>query len=88
MKTARLETRIPADKKAVIEQAAALRGQSVTAFTVSTVYDAALRTIEEIRGAELNARDSERFVTSLLNPPAPNAQLRKALGAHRKTVRK
>ncbi len=42
----RLEARITADQKALIQRAAELEGRSVTDYVVSSVQDAARRTVE------------------------------------------
>ncbi|WP_125445742.1 DUF1778 domain-containing protein, partial [Streptococcus sanguinis] len=41
----RLETRVTAAQKSLIERAAALQGRSVTDFVLASVQDAARRTI-------------------------------------------
>lgn len=43
----RLETRVTAEQKNLIERAAALQGRSVTDFVLTGVQDAAKRAIEE-----------------------------------------
>lgn len=82
----RLETRVTADQKRLIEQAAALQGRSVTDFVLSSVQEAAKRTIEEHQRLELSLRDSQAFVEALLNPPAPNDRLRETVARYRRTM--
>lgn len=43
----RLETRVTADQKRLIEHAAALQGRTVTDFVLTSVQDAARRAIKE-----------------------------------------
>jgi uncharacterized protein (DUF1778 family) len=72
----RLETRVTAEQKSLIERAAALRGRSVTDFVLTSVLDAARHAIEEHDQFALSVRDSEAFVDALLNPQPINDRLR------------
>lgn len=83
---ARLEARITTAQKKLIERAAAYEGRSVTDFVVSAVASAAQSAIERHEVIRLNEAQSEAFVKSLLNPPAPNAALRRAVRAYRRSV--
>ena len=74
----RLETRVTAEQKDLIERAAALQGRTITDFVLTSVQDAAQRTIERHQQIELSLRDSEAFVEALLNPREPNARLKAA----------
>lgn len=82
----RLEARVTAEQKRLIEQAAALQGRSLTDFVLSSVQDAARRAIEEHQRLELSLRDSEAFVEVLLNPPPPNDRLRETVGRYRQVI--
>ena len=66
----RLETRVTAEQKTLIERAAALQGRSVTDFVLTSVQDAARRAIEEHSQLALSVRDSEAFVDALLKSHA------------------
>lgn len=79
----RLETRMTADQKSLIERAAALQGRSVTDFVLSSVQDAARRAIEEHQRLELSLRDSQAFVEALMNPVPVNDRLRDTVGRYR-----
>jgi uncharacterized protein (DUF1778 family) len=79
----RLELRVTADQKSLIESAAALQGCSVTAFVPTSVQDAARRTIEEHQHLDLSPRDSQAFVQALLNPTPVNARLRDTVRRYR-----
>ena len=72
----RLEARVTAEQKSLIERAAALQGRSVTDFVLTSVQDAARRAIEEHSQLALSVRDSEAFVDALLNPQPVNDRLR------------
>ena len=82
----RLETRLTAAQKSLIEEAAALQGRSVTDFVVTSLQDAARRAIEEHRVIELSERDSRAFVAALLDPPLANAHLRETVRRYRKAT--
>jgi len=80
----RLEARLPADVHALLKRAAEIQGRTLTDFVVSAARDAACRTIEEAEVLRLSLEDQRRFATALLNPPKPNAALRRAARRHRK----
>ncbi len=79
----RLEARVTAEQKSLIERAAALQGRSVTDFVLTSVQDAARRTIEEHSQLTLSVRDSEAFVDALLNPTPVNDRLRDTVRRYR-----
>lgn len=79
----RLETRMTAEQKHLIERAAALQGRTITDFVLTSVQDAARRTIEEHQQLELSVRDSEAFVEALLNPRPVNDRLRDTVRRYR-----
>jgi uncharacterized protein (DUF1778 family) len=77
-KQQRLEARVTASQKRLIERAAKLRGTSVTAFVVVSAQEAAARTIADSETLSLQAAASEVFVNAVLSAPAPNAAARSA----------
>ncbi|HZC16345.1 MAG TPA: DUF1778 domain-containing protein [Caulobacteraceae bacterium] len=79
----RLETRVTAEQKGLIERAAALQGRSVTDFVLTSVQDAARRAIEEHSQLALSVRDSEAFVDALLNASPVNDRLRDTVRRYR-----
>lgn len=82
----RLETRVTAEQKSLIERAAALQGRSVTDFVLASVQDAARRTIDEHRQFALSIKDSQAFVRALIAPQPVNARLRETVRRYRKTT--
>jgi len=80
----RLETRVTADQKSLIERAAALQGRTVTDFVLTSVQEAALRAIDEHQRIDLSIRDSEAFVEALLNPCPVNDRLRDTVRRYRR----
>ena len=83
---ARLEARLPASVYALLKRAAELKGRSITDFVVNAAQDAAQRVIEDDGIIRLSAEDQVRFAQALLNPPAPNAALKRAISHYRKNV--
>ena len=79
----RLEARITRDQKALIQRAAELEGRSVTDYVVSSVQDAAKRTVEAHDVTVLSAAQSRAFVDALLEPPPVNDRLRESVRHHR-----
>jgi uncharacterized protein (DUF1778 family) len=81
----RLEARVPADVKMVIQHAANISGRSLSDFVVTSALEAAEKTIREHEIIVLSARDSLMFAEALLNPKGPNEALREAFRLHRET---
>lgn len=82
----RLETRVTADQKTLIERAAALQGRTLTDFVLTSVQDAARRAIEEHQRLDLSIRDSQAFVQALINPKPVNDRLRETVRRYRETT--
>ena len=76
----RLEARVTAEQKALFREAATLQGVTLTDFVISSVQQAALRTLEERHLLNLSRRDQKAFLQALLQPAEPNAVLRSAWG--------
>lgn len=79
----KITIRQPARLKAKVEQAAALRGMTVTSFINGMLELAADHTIRRIKARELSDRDSAALLAMLKTPGRPNAALRKAAKRHR-----
>lgn len=86
-RTTRLEARITAEQKAMIERAAAYEGCSVSDFVVHSVQEAAKTVVREHETLRLNRQQSEAFVQTLLHAPEPNATLQEAAEEYRRRVR-
>jgi uncharacterized protein (DUF1778 family) len=82
----RLETRITADQKKLIEHAAALQGRTVTDFVLASVQEAARQAIEDHQRLDLSVRDSQVFVDALINPLPVNDRLRETVRRYRKAT--
>jgi len=73
-----MDFRLERGHKALIEKAAAYSGESLTGFAVSTLVREARRVVQEHESVTLTARDRDRFLSLLDDPPAPNEALRRA----------
>lgn len=85
-KTARLETRITADLKALVDRAAAYEGRTVSEFVANTVQQAARAVIEERELLRLNRSQSRKLVERLLRASPPNEALRQARDSYHQNV--
>lgn len=85
-KSARIETRVSAEQKEMIERAAAYQGRSVSDFILGNIEQAAKLVIEEHEQIRLNREQSRILISALLSPAAPNKRLCAAAAAHRQQV--
>jgi uncharacterized protein (DUF1778 family) len=85
-KTARLEARLPEAIHALLRQAAALQGRSVSDFVVCSAREAAERAIAEHDVIKLSVADQQRFAAELLAPQAVAQALTRAAKHHRDLV--
>jgi len=74
----RLDFRLSKNDKAVIEQAAAISGQTVTDFAVSTLLREAREVIEHHHVTRLSDRDRDIFLALLDSDSEPNEALVRA----------
>ncbi len=80
---ARLEARVPAAQKSLLQQAASLAGRTLSEFVVASAHDAARQVLAEHESIRLSPEEQLAFVQALLNPPGPNARLQRAARAYR-----
>ena len=77
----RMSLRIPAEEKAMLLRAAALKHKDLSEFVRQHSVDAAKAVIREEEHISLSRRDSLRVLDLLENPPKPNAKLLSAAKA-------
>lgn len=77
-KTARVEARTSAKKKAFYQRAADLKGQTFTEFVEASLDEAADRAHKAYETIQLSERDCKAFVASLLSDASPSHTLRAA----------
>ena len=85
-KEERLEARVTADQKRLIERAAELRGTTLTDFVVVSAQQAAARTIRDFESLALCEEAREVFIKAVLNPAGPNEAARAAAKRYRKQM--
>jgi uncharacterized protein (DUF1778 family) len=86
MRSARVEARLTPDALAVVRRAAELQGCSVSDFMVAAAQAAAHRAIEETQIIRLSVEDQKVFAAAILDPPSPNAALKRAADAYRSSI--
>jgi len=86
-KTTRVHARIAPEALETVKRAAELQGRSVSDFIVAAAQEAAHRTIEEAQIIRLSVEDQRAFAEAILNPPAPNAALRRAAEAYKGLIK-
>lgn len=82
----RLQVRLSAEAKAVLQRAANYRHKTVSQFVLTTALAEAEKVIRENEVVALSVADWTVFYDALSNPPAPNAALRKAFVKYQKAV--
>lgn len=75
LKGERLEARLTAEQKGLLQRAAELEGTTLTDFVIRSAQEQARRILEEHGRIQLGLEDSRAFVESLLNPPQPSARM-------------
>jgi uncharacterized protein (DUF1778 family) len=83
-RTKRIEARIAPAALDLVKRAADLKGTSVSDFVVDAAHEKAIRDLQEDSVVRLRAEEQKRFVALLLDPPKPNATLKRAAAAHAK----
>ncbi|WP_345951309.1 DUF1778 domain-containing protein [Mucilaginibacter sp. PAMB04274] len=76
----RIDVRISTEQKELIKYASELRGfKSLSEFVVFCINAEATKIINDNNSMLTSLEDKRIFVNALLNPPAPNDKLKKAL---------
>lgn len=82
----RLQVRLDAESKSVLQRAASYRHKTVSQFVLATVMEEAEKVIRENEVVTLSGPNWKIFYDALTNPPAPNAALRKAFAKYKKAT--
>jgi uncharacterized protein (DUF1778 family) len=82
----RVDFRLEPEHKALIERAAAYRGETMTGYAISTLVREAQRVVREHEVVTLSERDRDRFLELLENPPEPTDALRRAATRHQTLI--
>lgn len=86
-KDQRLEARIDAPQKALIERAASLKGMNVTQFVTLSSHEAAMKTIQEHETLTLRDEARDVFINAIANPPSPSEREKAAVARYKSLVR-
>lgn len=87
-KRERIELRLPASRKALIQHAADLEGRSVSDFVLSVAQRAAEETIRAHEVLTLTVEESQHFLEVMENPPEPSDYLRTAATRYLQTYQR
>lgn len=85
-KQERINLRLKAQAKEVLERAASYEGKTVSSFILTHALSGAEKTIQEHEIMRLNTSDAEAFFHSLNQPVRFNSKLIDALMTHDKRV--
>ena len=85
-KSERIATRVTPSQKELIARAASLRGRSLTDFIIDSAQKEAVNAIEEAHVIQLSQENQLKLAKALINPPKPNAALKKAAIAYDKAT--
>lgn len=86
---ARLDLRLSREQKDFFERVQEIGGfRSLTDFVISAVSEKAEAIMEKHKTLLASENDRKIFFEALLNPPAPNERLKKAMRKHRKNALK
>ncbi|KDC75188.1 DUF1778 domain-containing protein [Bordetella bronchiseptica] len=86
VKDERLQVRLNAEAKTMLQRAASYRHKTVSQFVLTTALAEAEKVIRENEAVSLSAADWKVFYDALNAPPAPNAALRKAFAKYQKAA--
>lgn len=86
--TTRLDLRLSQDYKSLLQQAADLRGETLTEFVVSASAMAANQVLQEEQILKLSKRDQELLVDYLLSDAKPGKKLRAAAASYHKRTKR
>lgn len=84
----RISIRLSPQSKRKLERAAAYTDKTLTDFVVDVALQQADSIVREHEVISLSPEEWERFQDLLLNPPAPNDRLQRALEEHDRIVRR
>lgn len=83
----RFEMRLDKEQKELLEQAAAAKGQDLTAFALGVLLKEASDVLAEYRTRKLTERGMRKILELLERPPRANAFLKKAFRRHAQMIR-
>ena len=81
-KDSRIDLRVTSEQKALLEQAAALKGVSLSAYTLLHLLPIAQQEMENQEKLTLSNRDRDLFLSALENPPKLKGKLKSAIATY------
>lgn len=82
----RLGFRVDRRTKELVEHAAELERRSLTDYCLTALTESAQGTIARHETLRLSEQERRAFFEALVNPPKPNARLRRAFEAQRRRI--
>ena len=82
----RISSRVPKPVRKTLEEAAALSGATLNQFVIQAALKEAHAVLERERIIRLSRRDAQAFFLVLENLPSPNARLKKAVAAYKRSA--
>ena len=82
-KDSRIDLRVTAEQKALLEKAASMQGVSLSAYTLLHLLPQAQKDVEEREKLILTDRDRDSFLSAIANPPKLQGKLKSATAEYR-----
>jgi uncharacterized protein (DUF1778 family) len=82
-KDSRIDLRVTREQKALLEQAASIKGVSLSAYTLLHLLPLAQQDLENQEKLTLSNRDRDLFLSALENPPKLKGKLKSAIANYR-----
>ena len=79
VKGSRIDLRVTQEQKELLERAAALKGVSLSAYTLLLVLPAAKQEVDSHERLVLSNRDRDLFMSVMENPPELKGKLKSAI---------
>ena len=81
-KNSRIDLRVTAEQKTLLEQAASLSGVSLSAYTLLHLIPQAQQDLERQERLMLSNRDRDLFLSTIANPPKLTGKLKTAIAQY------
>lgn len=82
-KDSRIDLRVTQEQKELLERAAALKGVSLSAYTLFYVLPAAKQEVDSHERLVLSNRDRDLFMSVMENPPELKGKLKSVISKYR-----
>jgi uncharacterized protein (DUF1778 family) len=83
IKNSRIDLRVTPEQKQLLEQAAALKGISLSAYTLSNILAIAQQELDNYEKLVLSNQDRDLFLSVIENPPQLQGKLKTAINKYR-----